>query len=223
MKTLISLCVGFLIAVQYVVPNYAQEAHQLPKFDESNAHYIKYRDLVNRVKNNDFEIDFVGLIAAASDWDISAKYSNKAPNRKLMVDAFEAKDYRKSAELAEMVLEYEFTNISLHNAIANAYLELGKPNKAEFHKKVAEKLLEALLSTGDGKGFETAYCVQGINEEYMIMKHFGYKVSQQAAIGGNRSTYDALTGENSKTGETATLLFDISGFFTRCIQHHRKE
>jgi hypothetical protein len=73
--------------------------------------------------------------------------------------------------------EFHPSIIRLHNATANAYKEQSKNVKAEYHKKIAEKLLDALLSTGDGKSIESAYCVQGISEEYRIMRHFGYKVT----------------------------------------------
>jgi hypothetical protein len=186
-------------------------------FDHSNRFYLQYRQLIERVKSGDFTIDFVSLISADSDWDISEKYRIKAPNREAMESAFAKKDYEKASALAEIVLEYEFTNIGLHNACANAYRELGKNDRADYHNQIAAKLLDALLSTGDGKSIETAYCVKGISEEYMIMRHFGYKVTMQASIEGD---YDALSGENSQTGKSVTLFFDISGLFSRCVQRH---
>jgi len=93
-----------------------------------------------------------------------------------MVDAFKQKNYKKALELAEVVLDHELTNSGLHLAAANAYKELEETEKANLHRKHTESILNALLRTGDGKSVNTAYCVQSINEEYIIMQHFGYKV-----------------------------------------------
>jgi len=117
--------------------------------DELAAKQI-YDSLVRKVKAGDSTVAFIELIAAASDWDLSTKTVIKAPNRDAMVEAFKKKDYKKATELAAQVLDYEFTNRSLHRATENAYIKLGDKVRAEFHHNIAEKLLSALLSTGDG-------------------------------------------------------------------------
>ena len=194
-----------------------------PTNEQAEKYHSTYQQLVERVKKGDAAVDFVDLIAAASDWDVSAKTLIEVPHRDEMVAAFKAKDYSKAVDLAESVLDYEFTNRGLHRATANAYRELGNKAKADFHNDVGEKILKALLTTGDGKSTETAYCVQSINEEYVIMNYFGYEVSSQAYIVSSSSNYDLLEGKDKKTGKKVGLYFDISGLFTRCIQSHKQK
>ena len=182
-----------------------------------------YQQLVERVKAGDSTVDFVELISAASDWELSEKRIVTAPNRDEMAAAFKAKDYKKATQLVEGVLDYEFTNRGLHRAAENAYRNLRDITRAEFHHNVAEKILAALLSTGDGKSPATAYCVQGINEEYVIMDYFGYKVDSQAYLMSGESDYDLLSGVDKKTKKSVGLYFDISGFFRRCVQSHLKD
>lgn len=182
-----------------------------------------YQAMVQKVKAGDSTVNFVELIAAASDWDLSTKNLIKPPDRDAMVQAFKTKDYKKATELAEQVLDYEFTNRGLHRATENAYIHLGDKARAEFHHNVAEKLLSAMLSTGDGQSPQTAYCVQSIREEYVIMDYFGYSVSSQAYLASGESTYDMLSGVDRKSKKPVSLYFDISGFFRRCINNHRKE
>jgi hypothetical protein len=197
------------------------EGGQKPN-DPATAKQI-YQQLVEKAKAGDATVDFVELIAAASDWDLSEKEIVKAPNRDEMVAAFKKKDYKRATELAEGVLDYEFTNRGLHRAAENAYTSLGDKTRSEFHRNIAEKLLNALLSTGDGQSPESAYCVQGIREEYVIMDHFGYDVSSQAYLASGNSTYDMLSGVDRKSKKPFSLYFDISGFFRRCINSHRKD
>jgi hypothetical protein len=202
-------------------PEKAQAAS--PTKEQAEKYHSIYQQLVERVKKGDSGVDFVDLIAAASDWEVFSKTLIEAPHRDEMVAAFKAKNYSKAVDLAESVLDYEFTNRSLHRATANAYRELGNTAKADFHNGVGEKILKALLTTGDGKSAETAYCVQSINEEYVIMSYFGYEVSSQAYIGSSSSDYDLLEGKDKKTGKKAGLYFDISGHFTRCVQSHKQK
>jgi hypothetical protein len=182
-----------------------------------------YKSLVERVKGGDKAVNFVELLSAASDWDLAETSNNDAPDRDKMVSAFKNKDYKRAVELAEVVLDYEFTNRGLHKATENAYRQLGAGLKADFHRDVANQILNALLTTGDGKTVESAYCVQSINEEYLIMNHFGYQVVSQAYLMSGESSYDVLSGNEGKSKKPVSLYFDISGHFKRCVQGHRKE
>ncbi len=178
----------------------------------------KYKQLVERAKKNDSTLDYMELIAAY--WDIYSALP-KAPNRDEMTQAFKDKNYRRAVELAEVVLDTEFQNRGLHTAMANAYKELGETAKAEQHRAWAEKLFDALLKSGDGKTVQTAFCVQGMRDEYEIMAHFGYKASVQAFSLANGTELDTLSGREERTGKSVSLMFDISGNVSRCVQSHR--
>ncbi len=203
------------------LPLYAQD----PQKSEDNAaasaqfneHYDNYKQLVARAKQNDPTVDYVRLIAVY--WDIYSKLP-KAPNRDEMSQAFKDKDYRRAVELAEVIQDNEFQNRNLHLAMANAYQELGETAKADLKRGWADKIFKAILSTGDGKSPATAYCVQGINEEYQIMRHFGYKATTQAFL---LSGYDELSGTEEKTGKPVSLYFDISGNVSRCVNSHQRQ
>jgi hypothetical protein len=197
-------------------------AHTQTTSSQVNEPLRIYKELIERVKKGDQTVDYVALISASSDLDLSNSTATRSPNRDEMVAAFKSKDYEKAARLAEIVLDYEFTNRALHKAVEKAYSELKNAERANFHRDVADRLMSALLSTGDGKSAATAYCVQGINEEYMIMQHFGYKVQSQALLMSGESSYDVLEGFDEKTKRTVALHFDISGHFSRCVRSHRK-
>jgi hypothetical protein len=130
-----------------------------------------------------------------------------------MEKAFDAKDYAKAAELAEAVLDYEFVNRGLHLATANAYKEANNSDREKFHAGIADKLLKAMLSSADGKTAKTAFKVQSIREEYIIMRELGYQVSSQSLImDPNYGSFDMLEG-NDKDGKSGSFYFDINSFF----------
>lgn len=219
------LVLFFVLSVVLTATPLTFAKRQQPAVSEPTAPaYLSYKELVQRAKNGDTNIDFVEFIAAASDWDLAEKGVFTAPNREAMVEAFKKKKYKEAVLLAEAVLDYEFTNRGLHRATAKAYRELGNTEKARFHEDIGEKILKALLSTGDGQTPETAYCVQGINEEYVIMAYFGYEVSSQAYIVSSASAYDLLKGKDKKTADllvcTSTLA-DISVAVSKGIKKRR--
>lgn len=172
-----------------------------------------YRRLVERAKRGDPTVDFVKMRDAFLDWVAARGSRADAPNRDAMVEAFKKQDYAKAVELAEVVLDYEFTHRGLHLATEDAYRKLGNEAKANYHRDIAQKLLQALLTTGDGKSPKTAYRVHSIREEYQIMAELGYQVHSQSLMTHGDTPYDMLTGKHKETGKEVSLYFDISSFF----------
>ena len=176
-----------------------------------------YRQLVERVKKGDTTVDFVQLRQAYADWVRDSKNETDAPDRDAMVKAFEKEDYAKAVTLVEIVLDYEFLHTGLHGAAEDAYRKLGNEAKASFHREVKEKLIQALLNTGDGKTPATAYRVLSVKEEYLIMRQLNYmkdgNFMSQALMSIDGKPYDVLTGIDPKTGQRIEVYFDISHFF----------
>lgn len=173
-----------------------------------------YVQLVERAKKNDLTVSFKELRKAFSEWQ--CQKNTDTPNREAMVEAFNKKDYAKAVELVEVVLDYEYIHRGLHLAAEDAYRHLGNTTKADEHKAVAEKLLDALLTSGDGKTAATAFFVLSIREEYFIMEKLGYKTSSQALTSEGNRMFDVLSGTDTKTGNTVSLYFDITSFFGGC-------
>ena len=187
-----------------------------PKAQRLETDGSKYAQLVERVKRGDMGVDFISLRDSFGEWLCDDKAKTDAPNRDAMVAAFEAKDYPKAVELVEVVLDYEFVQIGLHRAAEDAYRTLNNKAKADFHKEIADKLLNSLLTSGDGKTAKTAYRVLSIREEYFIMNQLGYKTSSQALLTENDRVYDVLSGRDTKTDKQVSVYFDITSFFGGC-------
>jgi hypothetical protein len=183
---------------------------------EGRKDQSEYRQLVERVKQGDQTVDFVRLRAAYAKWQCDKTVNTDSPNRDAMVAAFNEKNYAKAVDLVEAVLDFEFPHVGLHRAAEEAYRELNNQSKADLHKTIADKLVNALLASGDGKTAETAYQVLTIREEYFIMNQLGYKVSSQALMSGRGKSYDVLSGRDSKTNKEVSVYFDISSFFGGC-------
>jgi Domain of unknown function (DUF4919) len=212
-----NLLLATLIVIGLITTATAQTAVQTPtpSPNQSTAKPTHaYVQLVERAKKNDPTLSFKELRKAFADWLCDNK--TDTPNREAMVEAFNKKDYAKAVELVEVVLDYEYVHRGLHLAAEDAYRHLGNTTKADEHKAVAEKLLDALLTSGDGKTAATAFFVLSIREEYFIMDKLGYKTSSQALVQEGNGMFDVLSGTDTKTGNSVSLYFDIGSFFGGC-------
>lgn len=207
------LLAGLCCTVTAQTPQKAQVDASAEKSDRDNSEYYQ---LVERAKRGDMNVDFVRLRDLFAERLCDDKVKTQSPEREATVAAFEAKDYSKFVGLIEGVLDFEFVHLGLHRAAADAYRELNNQPKAHFHKAVAEKLLNALLTSGDGKTAPTAYRVLTIKEEYFIMNELGYIVRSQALVSEKDKMYDVLSGHDPKTDKTVSVYFDISSFFGGC-------
>lgn len=214
MKILVTLTAFCCLLVLPAIPARAQKP-AVPKAAEVKAKSdsSEYPRLVEKAKKGDASVDFVKLRAAFLDWINDECNQTDAPNRDVMEKAFDAKDYAKAAELVEAVLDYEFVNRGLHLAAADAYKETKNVEKEKFHNDIAQKLLKAMLDSGDGKTAKTAFKVHSIREEYIIMRELGYQVSMQSLVmDKDYGSFDVLAG-NGKDGKGGSFYFDINSFF----------
>ena len=179
---------------------------------DSKQDNSQYRQLVEKVKKGDANVNFGLIRKAFAEWVNDRSNSTDAPNRDEMVKAFESKDYAKAVKLGEIVVDYEFLNKGLLLAMEDAYRKLGNTEKADFYHNVAHKVGHSVLLSGDGKTAQTAFYVLSIPEEYRVMREFGYTVSSQSLMHVDGQAFDVLDGKDEK-GKAVTVYFNICSFF----------
>ncbi len=171
-----------------------------------------YKALVAKVRSGDKKVNFGELRRAYVAWTVSDPKGSEAPNRDKMVEAFDAKDFAKAAELGDKVADYEFVNSGLLRAVGSAYRKSGNEEKARFFEEIAQKAAHSVYLSGDGKTATTAYFVMNIGEEYRLMREFGYAVSSQSLLNVDGQSYDLLEGKDEK-GKEVSVYFNICAFF----------
>ena len=214
-KFVASLCFGFLLSL----PLYAQTPENKPKetktIDEAKQTESKqakelYESLVEKLKKGDFTIDFAALRMAFTKTEGFSGYGRLD---KEAYAALDKKDYPNALKLAEERLKIDYLDLNAHFVAFVANKESGKTEKAEFHRNVLLKQIEAIEKSGDGKTPETAYVVIGTDEEYFMINYLGYKPSSQGLYRANGHIYDKMTVTNPKTNETIVLYFQIDNVF----------
>ena len=75
----------------------------------------------------------------------------------------------KAESVLKSLVQARFANPEPHLLLQALYAKRGRPAASDHAGKIFKGLLEALLATGDGKTPETAFLVQGIAEEYLVV------------------------------------------------------
>lgn len=92
------------------------------------------------------------------------------------------------------------------SAQENAAQQLSTPERKP------PKRLAKILAKGDGLTRETAYKVATVEQEYEIVRYFGFRPEKQALVMDGRA-FDLITGSDSHTGKVREFWFDISSFY----------
>jgi hypothetical protein len=128
-----------------------------------------YNSLVNKLKNNDLNIDFKALRFAFTRTENYKPYGTNDNMRDAAFDALKKKNYPEALKQAQSVLERNYIDLDVHLLCRTAYRETGNLEKYTFHSSVLKGLVGSLYASGDGTTPEKAIAVISVSEEYFIM------------------------------------------------------
>jgi len=195
---------AFLSVVFIAMSVSAQTAQDAPKPAEKS----KYDVLIEKVKQKDPSVNFTELRHAFYE---SANYNPYAPmmTYRPLNAALAQKNYEEVLKIAESVFAKNFVEVNAHMAAQIAYQETGNAERAQFHKFMADGLLNSIKSTVDGKSPATAFEVISINEEYGLVRSLKLRPIKQALVNDKDHFYDALTVVDPQTNQESTIYFNI--------------
>ena len=168
-----------------------------------------YEPLVERVKGGDFGVDFRELRMAFTETKAYSPYGGGLPARRAASAALNARNYEEAVKQAELVLAANFVDLNGHFVAFVANRELGRADRADFHRKVFDGLIKSVMSPGDGKSTASAFVVISTDEEYVVLSYLGLRPAGQSLLNEKGHSYDAMRAVNPKTNETVTYYFNI--------------
>jgi hypothetical protein len=116
----------------------------------------------------------------------------------------------------EALLQIDPLNPNLHQWSFAYWSFRGDHEKATLHGLVLRALTEWFETEGDGRSAETAYVIDSVAEEYLIVQRFGRRVLQQGLTRVDQKPYDVLTCIDGD-GVTHEVWFDVSRCFRRYL------
>lgn len=165
------------------IPSFAHAADRSGADGGSNG----YAMLLARLEQKDFTVDFAALRRAY------AKTSSYRPDdpvltalHRQMTEALQKGDDASAIRIARQVLARDYVDIDAHRVLARG------ADAPDFHRAVADRLLQSILDSGNGKAPETAYLVVSTDEEYSVLDHLGLQASAQSLVEQQGHYYDSL-------------------------------
>ncbi len=127
---------------------------------------------------------------------------------KLMRITDSAAGFEDVRQACQNILDANPLDLEARMLLGVAYEQLGEAQRAEQAHTFAERLLDAILATGDGKSLETAFVIAAEAEAWTIMRVFGIRAREGERILQDDRVYEAFKG--TLDGEAVTIYFDVT-------------
>src|SRR5580658_2557818 len=142
--------------------------------DSAKVAQAKYDTLKAKVQSGNLDIDWRELRLDAVVADVDGLFDWHAANSE-GVAAFNAGDYNKALLKAQEIIQHNIANGDGHFLAMVALKHLGKQEEAAREKLIVDKILQSILSSGDGKTADTAWFTVSTSEEYFVIRILGLK------------------------------------------------
>lgn len=195
------------------VSNNSKISQHDSKFTDPTDKY--YYDCVNNTKNNykggPIEIDFTKFRYSyflAEQKDNALTVDNSL--EKKLGEAFSSENWEEVIKVADSILDHNFTRTRAHVLKSFAYRKLGI--ESELNTWMLGGLIESIVSSGDGKSFETAFHVFRVEEEYDLLKYLQLFPVSQSLVEHNGDMFDCIECKNSND-QKFEVYFKITEHF----------
>ena len=210
-KTLLIVCL-FVFFAGCVSSNSKISLQDPQQSDPAEKYYYdSVKDLKNNYKGGPVDIDFTKLRYGyfLAEQKNNALYVDNSLEKKLG-EVFANQNWEEVIKTADKILACNFTRIRAHVLKSFAYHKLGK--ESELNTWMLGGLMESIVSSGDGKSFDTAFHVYRVEEEYDVLKYLQLYPSGQSLLEHNGDMFDYLECKNSDN-EQFGVYFNITEHF----------
>jgi hypothetical protein len=174
--------------------------------DSAKVAQAKYDALKTKVQSGDIDIDWREIRLDAIVADVDGEFDWHAANTE-GVAAFNAGDYAKALLKAQEIIRHDIANGDGHFLAMVSLNHLNKQEESAKEKLIVDKILQSVLSSGDGKSPDTAYFTVSTSEEYFVIRLLNLKPKSQSPVRNGAHTFDEMTVV-AKDGKETTLWFN---------------
>jgi len=214
MKRIIFIKALFLLSLATYAQTKSIDLNAIKNIANTDA----YNVLFNRYVNNDttLSIDDYGIL-----------YYGQAFKRNLVLYAMNdsarvlntylrnnkgAIDFHKVLDLSKHIVKDEPFNIDKIYYTAIAFDKIGAKDSSDIWFNRYDKLIRAILSSGNGKSVKSAIIVTKVSDEYSILNALELKFESQSLIQKKKKYYDLMNVSQNDSG-IDKLYFDINLFY----------
>ena len=176
--------------------------------DSAKVAQAKYDALKAKVQSGDIDIDWREIRLDAVVADVDGEFDWHAANTE-GVAAFNAGDYAKALLKAQEIIQHDIANGDGHFLAMVSLKHLDKQEESAKEKLIVDKILQSILSSGDGRTSDTAYFTVSTSEEYFVIRLLNLKPKSQSQspVRNGAHSFDEMTVVD-KDGQETTLWFN---------------
>lgn len=166
-----------------------------------------FTTLAHAAESDPDSADFAALRQAYVESAVYRPFKH-IPQSKLMQITNTAANFAEVANSCQAFLEANPMDLEARLMLGTAQANAGETVQAEKNKRFAEKMIDAILATGDGKSFERAFQVVAEAEVWTVLRSFEIRAKGQTRHQTGNKTYDVFDGV---IGERAVqVYFDVT-------------
>ena len=165
--------------------------------------------MIEKIRAGDASVNFRQLWLAYVAFQVRNPRKDTEPQKQAMNQALRDKDYKRALEKAEEVLLENFVDLDGHSAEFTAYHEQQRNDLADLQKHIVDGLRGSMTNLGDGKSVKTAFEVNNVHEEYVVLRFAGLIPSKQSLVMVGGQAYDFLEAVDPKTNDKFKLYFSL--------------
>jgi|GEM_PF-1144503 len=126
-----------------------------------------------------------------------------------LADAARSESAAGVVDASAAVLASDQADINAHTLRSNALRKTDHVTEADFHRAVAQGLIDSIIHAGNGQTAESAWTVYRVKEEYEVLKAKRARFISQSRISVGKRNFDLLDAEQ-EGGEKLHVYFDIT-------------
>jgi hypothetical protein len=174
--------------------------------DSAKVAQAKYDALKAKVQSGDINIDWRDIRLDAVVADVDGEFDWHKANTD-GVTAFNTGDYKTALLKGQEIIQHNLANGDGHFLAMVSLKHLEKQEDAARQKLIVDKILQSILSSGDGKTADTAWFTVSTSEEYFVIRLLNLRPKSQSLVNKGEHSFDEMTvvGED---GKEITLWFN---------------
>ena len=170
---------------------------------------MNYRELLEAAKRDPAGADYHTLRRVYARSDEYNPYSADAENVNALRGALQADDLDAALAAIDALLAANYLDIEAHMAADYIHLRRNEADQSAYHRAFAQGLIDAILATGSGRDFATAFIALSVPEEYVALRMLGLAPAGQRLVEHEGHSFDILTARHPESGQTVELYFNI--------------
>jgi hypothetical protein len=170
---------------------------------------MEYQELLAAAQHDPAEADFHALRMAYVRSSAYAPYAHDEEHVEVLNAALPAGDLDAALEAIQGLLDTCYLDIEAHMAADYVYTMQHQQAESAYHRAWATGLIRAILATGDGRGYDTAYIVLSIPEEYTLLRVMGLRPDGQRLEQHAGHWFDVLNATHTESGRPLQVFFNV--------------